>query len=242
MTSGRSLLLLLVVIGTTGCAGPLRTGRALNHAPLATDDACCNSVYLIRHGWHTALAVKRAEISPVDWPESLALDDANFVEIGWGDASYLRAGFMNPIVMLNAALLPSRSAIHVAGFREPLEVFFEDSQIIEIKVTPGQMRKLCRFIHDSYKCDANDSPRLLGSALYGSGGVYLSNGYYYIPNTCNIWTAKALKAADCPVAVPLCTIAHPLVLQSKRFGHEIKKSSTVLPVIYPFCNFRRPPS
>ena len=212
-----------------------------DHSETPPVEVRSNSIYLIRHGWHTAVAVKRCEISTADWPESMVFQDANIIEVGWGDEAYYRARFMNPLVMAKAAFLPSRSAIHVVGIREPLEVFFKDSQIIEIKITTEQMRKLCRFIHDSYARDQNGVPRQLCAAHYGTGGIYRANGRYYLPKTCNVWTARALAAAECPVAVASCTFADPLVLQSKRFGKEIQKRSTFLPVIYPFLNFEPPP-
>ena len=240
LTSSRYLLLLFVAAWSTGCVAPSRNDGVLNHTQSPVNGGPSNSVYLIRHGWHTGLAIKRTEISAADWPESEVFHDANFIEVGWGDEAYYRARYMNPFVLANAAFLPSRSAIHVAGIRQPPEVFFEHSQIIEIKITPKQMRKLCRFIHDSYACDESGSPRYLAPALYGSGGIYRANGCYYIPKTCNVWTATALAAAECPVAVPLCTIAPPLMLQSKMFGVEIQKKSTILPVIYPFVNFESP--
>jgi hypothetical protein len=172
----------------------------------------------------------------------MAIRNANFIEIGWGDEGYLCSRFLNPLVLLKAGCLPSRSAIHVAGFREPPEVFFAESQIIEMNVAPHKMRELCRFIHESYARDEDKCPIYLGTPFYGVGGIYRANGRYYLPNTCNVWTAKALAAAEIPVTVPLCTFAQPLVCQSKSFGHEVQKGSTVLPVIYPFCNFDRPHS
>ena len=57
-----------------------------------------------------------------------------------------------------------------------------------------------------------------------------------------VYSAKALAAAEIPIAVPLCTFAQPLVCQSKSIGQEVQKGSTVLPVIYPFYNFDRPHS
>ncbi len=235
MTSGRYLVLLFTAVWLCEYAAPI-------HAQVCCDQACSNSIYLVRHGWHTSLAVKRCEISTVDWPESLAVGNANFIEVGWGDEDYLCSGFLNPLVLVKAGCLPSRSAIHVAGFRKSPGVFFKESQIIEFKVSPCQMRKLCRFIRESYARDRKNCPIYLGSALYGCGGIYRASGHYYVPKTCNIWTAKALEAAGIPVVVPLCTFAQPLVCQSKKYGREVKKGTAVLPVMYPFVNFNRPNS
>ncbi len=234
------LPLLLTTLWLCGCAAPSCTRHASDCAELSCDQNGATTIYLIRHGWHTSLAVKRCEISTADWPESMAIQNANFIEVGWGDEGYLCSHFLNPLVLVNAGCLPSRSAIHLAGFRAPPEVFFDESQIIEIDVSPDKMRKLCRFIHQSYARDDNNCPIYLEPSLYGAGGIYRSKGHYYLPNTCNIWTAKALAAAEIPVAVPLCTFAQPLVCQSKSFGREIQKGSTVLPVMYPFYNFNRP--
>ena len=198
------------------------------------------SVYLVRHGWHTSLVFKRAEISSCDWPESQQIPAACFVEVGWGDEAYLKSGCPNPLVLANAACLPSRSALHVTAIRDSLGCFFPKSQIVRVKLSACQMRKLCRFIHDSYAHNDCGCPIRVAPAIYGAGSIYRADGCYYLPKSCNVWTAKALEAAGCPVAVPLCTLATPLMLQAKAFGCEIKKGSKV-PAIYPFLNFHRPP-
>ena len=239
-TSARTLILLFATVWLCGCATPSHTRHALDSTRPSGEHVCAQTVYLVRHGWHTSLAFDRCQVSTVDWPESLTLQNSNHIEVGWGDEDYLSSHFLNPLLAVNAGCLPSHSAIHVAGFQEPPEVFFDQTHVIEIKVTPDEMRKLCRFMHESYARDEKGCPIYLGESLYGVGGIYRSNGCYYVPKTCNVWTAKALAVADLPVAVPLCTFAQPLVWQSKAFGREVHKGSTVLPVIYPFFNFDRP--
>lgn len=235
-----SWLLLIPAVWLCGCASSGRVWHRPDAVKLPCDQICTRKIYLIRHGWHTSLAVKRCEIFVGDWPESTAIQDGNFIEVGWGDEDYLCSRFLNPLVMVKAGCLPSRSAIHVAGFHQPPEVFFENSQIIEIDVPAEKMRKLCRYIQQCYARDRHGCPIKLGPSIYGVGGIYRANGHYYLPKTCNIWTANALAAADIPLVVPLCTFAQPLVCQSKSFGREVNKRSTVLPVMYPFFNFDRP--
>lgn len=233
-----SLPVWLLFLAATGCASlpSAFSGSAVQDEPCQM----AGSIFLIRHGWHTGLAMRTCDIFPDEWPEATLFHDAEYVEIGWGDESFYRSRFMWPWVVANAAFLPSRSAVHVAGIHEPLERFFPDSQIFEIPVTADQLRALCRFLHHSYAHDEQGTPHYLGPALYGYGGFYRSPGYYFIPNTCNVWTARALAAAKCPIAVSLCTTAQGVVLQTRGFGQEVQKRSHVLPVIYPFINFERP--
>lgn len=232
-----SLPLLLLLLTSTGCVSmPAPFSRSAVQAP--TDPVA--AIYLIRHGWHTGLALRTCDLFVDEWPEAIRFHDAQFIEIGWGDEAFYRSRFMWPWVVAHAAFLPSRSAVHVAGIHESLETFFPDSQIMEIPVTADQLRSLCRFMHRSYAHDDRGVPHYLGPALYGRGGFYRSTGYYFLPNTCNVWTARALAAAKCPIAVPLCTTAQAVVWQTRGFGREIQKRSHVLPVIYPFVNFDRP--
>ena len=188
----------------------------------------------------TRLAIRPADIPPEQWPEAQSLKAATFIEVGWGDAAYYQSPFINPVVVATAAFLPTKSAIHVAAIQQPLEQFFPESEIVQISLNRRQMQKLCRFIRDSYARDEGGDPQYLGPAIYGRGGFYRANGYYYLPKTCNVWTAKALEAAGCPVLVPLCTLAQPLVLQTKPFADHVQTASP-LPVIYPFINFDRSP-
>jgi hypothetical protein len=240
-TPGHVLLAILLVLVSSGCVATSRPAHSQLDCSAGPAGLPAHSVYLIRHGWHTCLAFQQSEISTADWPESIAFAEFDFVEVGWGDRDYLLAPGLNPLVLAKAALLPSSSAIHVAGIRGPLDDFFPESQIIAIDVTPTQMRQICRFIHDSYACQGMEAAAPLRPAFYGSGGVYPSRGSYYLPKTCNVWTAKALAAGGCPVVVPLCTLSLPLTQQAKSFGREIQRGSNLLPVVYPFCNFQLGP-
>ena len=234
---------LLLASLSTGCA----TIRAISPSPKTADcdsPECSKSIYVIRHGWHTGIAIKRSDISFCQWPEIQSLCDCEFVEVGWGDEGYLRSRFPNPVVMANAAVLPSRSAIHVVGLPCSPEKYFSESQVVKIPVSSSQMTKLCQHLHECYASDDGDRPQKVARPKYGhgNGGVYRANGYYFLPNTCNVWTARALRAADCPVIVPLCVLSRPTMIQTKCIGTEINQGSDILPVLYPFVNFKRPGS
>ena len=78
----------------------------------------------------------------------------------------------------------------MAAFNCPPEIFFQDSQIIEIKMSAERVGRLCRFVHHDLARDDAGGLRRLGPAIYGRGGIYQSKGYYFLPNTCNVWTRE----------------------------------------------------
>ena len=158
-----------------------------------------HSVYLVSHGWHVGLAVRRADVSPALWPESGALGSVRFVEVGWGDADYYPAAQGHPGLALQAAFASAASVLHVAAIDEPLEQFFRGSTIVEVPLSSSGFEALTRFIHAAYARDASGRPIVVGAGIYGVSRFYRAEGRYRLFDNSNTWTAKALAAAGCPI-------------------------------------------
>ena len=65
-----------------GCAGALQ-----GLYPPAPGELV-KPVYVINHGWHTGIAVRRADIPQGVWPEHGDFADFEYVEVGWGDRDF----------------------------------------------------------------------------------------------------------------------------------------------------------
>ena len=84
------------------------------------------------------------------------------------------------------------------------------------------MERLCRYIEKSYAHDEHASIRPLGPSLYGEGLFYLSRESYHAFNTCNAWTAKALREAGCPIRPAANLRVETLMTNVAKFGKVLQ--------------------
>lgn len=184
------------------------------------------TVYVVGHGWHTGIVLPVGEISPEIWPEvsEYRKHDLDFVEFGWGDEGFYRATKITPSLVAKAALVPTPSVMHVAGFPGRVMSFYTASDVIEVQLDDDQFDEMCRFISDSFERDSSGNSESLGPGLYGASQFYRARGKYYVPKTCNIWTAKALRAAGQPIWYTTSLTAESVLRQSRAFGEDLQQS------------------
>jgi uncharacterized protein (TIGR02117 family) len=176
------------------------------------------TVWVVGHGWHVGLALRRADVSPLIWPESAALGAVRFIEVGWGDGDFYPAATGTSGLALKAAFFSDSSALHVTGFDQPVVDFFVGSQLVEIELSPRGFDALTRFIHEAYAHAADGKPITVAPAAYGRGAFYLARGRYHLLTNSNTWTARALRAAGCPVTPAWALTAGNVLWQARRFG------------------------
>ncbi|NBC02678.1 MAG: DUF2459 domain-containing protein [Bacteroidetes bacterium] len=156
-------------------------------------------VYVVSHGWHAGFAIESKYILN-QIPEHSELPDTKFLKFGWGDARYYsnpEAGFW---IMMRAAILPTKSAIHVVGFDIPVEMYFPGSKIVEIKITQEGATELGTFIDQTIKKDKNGNPIYYSEGLYRNSVFLEAEKSYIFPRTSNKWTAKAIRKTGYPIS------------------------------------------
>jgi uncharacterized protein (TIGR02117 family) len=208
-------LLPALFLVSSGCVAiaPVEPGRDLE-AP--------KSVYLVGHGWHVGLVVKREQIAPGVWPESRELGLFRYLEVGWGDGEYYPAARGTPALALKAALRSTSSVLHVVAFDLPVDQYFPMSPIVEVSLSPRGFDALCRFVHDHYARDLSGRTILLGPGAYGHSAFYLARGRYHVFHNSNQWTARALQVAGCPIIVSLSLNSGAVLYQASGFGRVIR--------------------
>ena len=125
-------------------------------------------------------------------------------------------------ILLKAGLLPTASVLHVVGFSGPVTDYFPRSQVIGIDLSETGFERLCRYLEDSYAHGQNALSQPLGPSLYGDGSFYLSRETYHVFNTCNAWTAKALREAGCPITPAANLGVERLMTNVAKFGSVIQ--------------------
>jgi uncharacterized protein (TIGR02117 family) len=189
--------------------------------PLASYELS-KTIHLVSHGWHAGIVIKRSDIPDHVWPEQKEFGDAEYLEVGWGDRDFYRTPDPHWGLALKAILLPTASVLHIVGFNGTVPAYFPYSEIIELQLHEPGFERLCRYIAASYfKTPAGDNVPL-GPGLNGNSKLYLSAETYHLFKTCNVWTAKALRSAGCPVTPASAITIENLMSQAYRFGMVIQ--------------------
>lgn len=213
MTPGRgalrALLLASAVLGS-GCVGPVhglyppRPGEAVR------------SVWVVSHGWHTGIVVRRQDVPDGLWPQLRDFAGSELVEVGWGDRDFYMAPAGTSGMALEAALRPGPSVLHVVGFRGSVERLFAAS-VVEIRLSGRGVEQLAAFIEAAYAKDAAGAVIPLGPGQHPGSRFYLARERYHALKTCNVWTARALRAGGCPITPLYAVTAGNVLYQAAAF-------------------------
>jgi len=184
------------------------------------------TIYLVSHGWHAGIVVRRKDIPPGIWPQHKDFPEAEYLEVGWGDKDYYMTPQPHLGITLKAGLLPSASVLHVVGFRGAVTHYFPHSEVIRINLSEAGFERLCAYLASSYAENEAGHSQPLGPSLYGDGQFYLSRETYHAFNTCNVWSARALRAAGCPITPAFTLTVDTLIVRAAELGTVIQARST----------------
>lgn len=121
---------------------------------------------------------------------------------------------------MRAALASRASVLHVVGFSCPVNRQFPGVEIIEMKVSPEGLQGLSDYLHESVARAGDQAASPLGAGFYEHSRFYPARGIFSLSNTCNTWTANALRAAGYRIS-PANT-AEAVMAQARRLGGAIQ--------------------
>ena len=192
------------------------------YRPVATLEV--EPIYLVSHGWHVGIVIRRTEATAVHWPEQDDFPEATFLEVGWGDRDFYQDPDPGVGTLLKAGLWPTKSVLHVVGFSRRVTAYFPRSEIIRIDVPEAGVDALAAYIHHAYARDDEGRPLPLGPGLYGESRFYAGHGRYHVFKNCNTWAARALRAAGVRVRPAEILTANDLLAQARPFGETIQEA------------------
>lgn len=178
------------------------------------------AVYLVALDDHTGIVIRRADIPAGLWPESRDFPQAEFLEVGWGARDYYMGRDQGFWGTLKAALGHTQSVLHVAGFRGSPADTFRGSEVIELSIPRDGFERLVRTIHDAHERAGAAATAPLGPGLYGDSRFYPAWQEFNLFNTCNVWTARALRSAGLPIEDAITK--EGLMSQARRIGKPIE--------------------
>ena len=174
------------------------------------------TIHIVNHGWHTGIIVKRSQVKPYLTALKNEFLNDHYLEIGWGDANFYQSGGNNYSHGLTALLWPTDSVLHIVGFSEtPVEKFLF-SELVELKISEKGFQNLLKFINSSFFLAAASTSERLSLGLYGKSWFFKSKLSYHMFNTCNHWTAEAIRETGFPISTFYTITAGNVIYQLKK--------------------------
>jgi len=205
-------MLVATILITAGCQ--TRDGHPL--APSAGEPA--TTLWIVDHGWHTSIVVRRADVDRARWPELDDFSDATLVEVAWGDREFYMATSPTSGLAIKAAVVTSGSVLHVVGLTAAVTDYFAAGEVVAIRLSRPGFDALGDFVRAEYQRSPDGAPVRLGRSLYGSGWFYAARSRYHLFNTCNTWVVRALGAAGLAVEATGVVTASDVMRQARPLG------------------------
>ena len=200
----------MAALGLAACLGP---GRPSSAPPA---DGRTITVYVVRYGWHSGLAIAVGQVPPGAWPEQARFPAARYLEVGWGDRAFYRTPEAGFGLAVRAALASEGSVLHVTGLDRAPADYFPGAEITPVALSARGAEALGRFISGAYARDAAGEPIDLGPGQHPDSRFFAATGRYSLLYTCNRWIAEALRAGGCPITPAWALTGAALAAQARR--------------------------
>jgi uncharacterized protein (TIGR02117 family) len=208
------LLLALPCLWLAACS-------AVSHWHRPPDTALAEPVYVVSNGWHTGIVIPGRPLAPERGIGGFDLGRYRYLEVGWGDRDAYLADRITPRLALRAAFASRGSVLLVTGFDETISERYQGIDVIELWVSGEALGSLTRFIEASLAGDGEGRLIRLEPGGTPSSVFYLARGQFHVLNTCNSWTARALRAAGFPLTPALTLTAYHLMQQVAPIGRRV---------------------
>jgi len=188
-----------------------------------------HEVFVVGHGWHAGIVMARAQLPAGSWPALDEIPAGDWLEIGWGDRAFYQDPDAGWGLALRAAIWPTASVLHLAGFSGPVAEYFPASRITRLALSPEGFAALLEYLSASFARDPDGALRALGAGLYGDSQFYASSERYHLLKTCNVWTARALRDAGVPITPSLTITTGALFTRLADHGQVLRSAAPQLP-------------
>lgn len=179
--------------------------------PCPTEAAAETEAWVVSHGWHLELAMRRHALDGPLARFAAAFPGADALAFGFGKYGFMLAGtgafeewLLGPI--------PGPGVIQVTGLTVPPPEAYP-GRVFALALPPGGREGMVRFLADSFARDAEG--RMLPAreeALMGSFFYKAARGYSLL-YTCNRWAAEGLQAAGLSVRPERALLAGEVLAQ-----------------------------
>ena len=151
-------------------------------------------IFVTNYGWHAGIVLKVEDINSSAWKIEPFFKKFKYIEVGWGDEDFYKSSDPSIWITLKAGFVPTSSVLHIRAISQYELNNFSKNKIAKLSISEKGFDKLSLFIQNSFAKKNNKFIRLC-KGLYPNSIFYLSCKKYHIFNTCNVWTAEALRSA-----------------------------------------------
>ena len=177
-----------------------------------------SAVYLVRHGWHAGIAVRRADLPDDAWPVLDDFPNARYLEVGWGEARYYPGEIRGVWGAIRAGAWPTGSVLHIVPAPDSVRGTFPVNTIVRIPVSQSELDGLVRYVAASFARSDDGNSIVAADGFYPGSRFYRSGLTYHVFNNCNHWAAGALEAAGCDTAPRWTFTVGQVVRQAEKCG------------------------
>ena len=190
----------ILLMGVLGWGLLLMTRCYLPRQTLQPTPDSTSAIYVVRHGWHAGVALRRPDLGPaadsLPWrPVLQRMPEADYLEVGWGEVQYYPGTTRGLWGMTRAGLWPTGSVLHVVPIQGGVPARFPQQTVVRVPVADAEVRGLRAFLAQSFAADTVGI-----DGYYRHSRFYRSGLTYHVFNNCNHWAAAALEAAGCDTA------------------------------------------
>lgn len=180
------------------CALALLLAGCGVRVPLPPAGPLATHISVVERGWHTDVCLRDADADA--WVATLArgFPGARYLCIGFGERQYI-VDRKHDVLTMASALLPSDGALLLTALRDPPAAAFGERNVVTLGVSRAGIAGLQAFLRRSTQVDAAGQPVRLASGPYPGSTFFGATENYDAFDTCNTWTAEALRSAGVPV-------------------------------------------
>lgn len=197
----RGIWILLLMLGLEGCAAlPKVVTPRVPSEPNATR---FHRVEVVSHGWHTGIVIAAEDAETALPFLQERFQGASHYELGWGDKGFYMAEEITTGITLKAMFWARGSVVHVVALQGPATASFPASRVVPVDLTADGVESLLKYVESGFLRGTDGRVLPLRKGLYGDSQFYDGVGRYHVLNTCNKWTAKALRSGGVGISPAL---------------------------------------
>lgn len=199
--------IVLLALALTACSGkpyvvePEQNGEAVR----------LNRLFVASHGWHTGLIIPARHLNDVVPDLAGRFGPVDYYELGWGDKAFYQAQEITTGITLQAIFLSQGAVLHVVAVPGDPQAYFSGSEVLETCISESELASLKAFLANSFARGSAGQVVVLSKGIYSDSQFYGGEGRYYLLNTSNKWTAKALRSAGLDISPALMLTAGSVV-------------------------------
>jgi len=194
-------LLALGLIALVSCHGQgAANPQAVSHWACASNESPCKFVAIVHNSWHAAIVLHKSDIGDPIMPELADFPAARFIELSWGDKDYFPDPASGIFGAIKAGLWSGGSVMHLVGFADTVEHFYQGATITELRSTATAYGRMVDYISETFAREESTGRALAAPGLFSYSRFYPASRRFSLLRTCNTWVAEALELAGLPIS------------------------------------------